>query len=167
MSMNNGQICLCYSGFKYISIRKNVRYSGHGNQMSQPEQWSSKILLFIGFNHVGGGGGVNYTDPVTIWISLPKHHAKQNRLNMSHLVTNGFISLVSRIIKLSLHSEIQTSPDFEWSKRGWFANGSDFEWDLKFRSPAQPSEILTNGHHFANSHLKSGQKCSDFKWLGP
>ena len=32
-------------------------------------------------------------------------------------------------------SEIQTSLDFKWSKRGWVSNGSDFEWDLKSRSP--------------------------------
>ena len=25
-------------------------------------------------------------------------------------------------------SEIQTSLDFEWSKRGWVANGLDFVW---------------------------------------
>ena len=29
-------------------------------------------------------------------------------------------------------SEIRTSLDLKWSKRGWVAN---FEWDLKFRSP--------------------------------
>ena len=28
-------------------------------------------------------------------------------------------------------SEFWTSPDFEGSKGGWFANGLDFEWDLK------------------------------------
>ena len=28
-------------------------------------------------------------------------------------------------------SEIQTSLEFEWSKREWVANGLDFEWDLK------------------------------------
>ena len=28
------------------------------------------------------------------------------------------------------------NPDyFEWSKRGWFANGLDFKWDLKSGSP--------------------------------
>ena len=27
-------------------------------------------------------------------------------------------------------SEIQTSLDFELSKRGWVANKQDFEWDL-------------------------------------
>ena len=27
-------------------------------------------------------------------------------------------------------SEIWTSLDFKWSKRGWFANGPYFEWDL-------------------------------------
>ena len=32
-------------------------------------------------------------------------------------------------------SEIQPSLDFEWSKIGWVANGLDFEWDLKSRSP--------------------------------
>ena len=38
-------------------------------------------------------------------------------------------------------SEIQTSLEFDWVKRGWLANGPDFEWDLK-----------------------SGQKCPDFDW---
>ena len=28
-------------------------------------------------------------------------------------------------------SEIQTHLDFEWLTRGKFANGTDFEWDLK------------------------------------
>ena len=32
-------------------------------------------------------------------------------------------------------SDIQTSLDFEWSKRGWVANGLDFVWDLKSGSP--------------------------------
>ena len=27
-------------------------------------------------------------------------------------------------------SEIWTSLDFKWSKKDWFANGLDFEWDL-------------------------------------
>ena len=29
---------------------------------------------------------------------------------------------------------IQTSQDYEWSKRGWFENGLNFEWDLKSQS---------------------------------
>ena len=32
---------------------------------------------------------------------------------------------------LQWRSEIRTSLDFEWSKRGWVANVLDFEWDLK------------------------------------
>ena len=28
-------------------------------------------------------------------------------------------------------SEIRTCMDFEWSLRGWFMSGPDFEWDLK------------------------------------
>ena len=31
---------------------------------------------------------------------------------------------------LNWGSEILTSHDFEWSKRGWVAYGLDFEWDL-------------------------------------
>ena len=31
-------------------------------------------------------------------------------------------------------SEIWTCPDFEWLKRGWFANVLDFKWDLKSES---------------------------------
>ena len=31
-------------------------------------------------------------------------------------------------------SEIRTRLDFKWSKRGWVANGVNFEWDLKFGS---------------------------------
>ena len=60
-------------------------------------------------------------------------------------------------------SEIHT-PDFEWSKRGWVANGPEFEWDLK--SGAHTYEIGTNGCHFGKNHLKSRQKCLDFEWLG-
>ena len=32
-------------------------------------------------------------------------------------------------------SEILTSLDIECSKRGWVANGPDFEWDMKSGSP--------------------------------
>ena len=32
-------------------------------------------------------------------------------------------------------SEIWTSLDFKWSKRGWVAYGLNFEWDLKSRCP--------------------------------
>ena len=43
-------------------------------------------------------------------------------------------------------SEIPTSLDFEWSKRGWVANGPDLNgiWNLE----AQLFEIWTNGCHF-------------------
>ena len=61
-------------------------------------------------------------------------------------------------------SELQTSLDFEWSKRGWVANGPDFEWDLKSESPAilNPDKWQT----FVKNHLKSRQKHPDFKWSG-
>ena len=31
-------------------------------------------------------------------------------------------------------SEIQTSLEFNWVKRGWLANGPDFEWDFDWSS---------------------------------
>ena len=40
-------------------------------------------------------------------------------------------------------SEIRTSLDFKWLKRGWAANCPDFEWDLN--PETQPFEIRTNG----------------------
>ena len=39
-------------------------------------------------------------------------------------------------IRIQWGSEIRPSLDFQWSKTGWVANGLDFEWDLKFGSPA-------------------------------
>ena len=35
----------------------------------------------------------------------------------------------------TFQSEIGTSLDFKWLKRGWVANGLVFEWDLKYGSP--------------------------------
>ena len=32
------------------------------------------------------------------------------------------------LIQIQWGSEIQTSLDFEWSKRGWVANGLDLVW---------------------------------------
>ena len=36
---------------------------------------------------------------------------------------------------IQCRSEIQTTLDFKWSKKGWVANGQDFEWDWKSGSP--------------------------------
>ena len=62
-------------------------------------------------------------------------------------------------------SEIWTSLDFEWSKRGWVANGPYFKCDLKSGSPTiwNPDKCL----HFVKKKkkkLKSGHKRLDFKW---
>ena len=45
--------------------------------------------------------------------------------------------------------EIQTSLDFEWSKRGWVANGPDFQWDLKSGSPT-----ISNPNHLKSKPSK-------------
>ena len=55
--------------------------------------------------------------------------------------------------------------DFEWSERGWVANGMDFEWGLKSGSPT-----ILNPKKWPpfcqKKHLKFGQKRLDFEWLG-
>ena len=52
-------------------------------------------------------------------------------------------------------------------KRGWVANGLNFEWDLK---SAQPFEIWINGHNFVKNYLKNKNvrilNSLVFKWLG-
>ena len=35
---------------------------------------------------------------------------------------------INTYIKIQWRSEIRPSLDFKWSKRGWEANGLDFEW---------------------------------------
>ena len=42
-------------------------------------------------------------------------------------------------------SEMWTSLDFKWLKRGWVAKGPDFEWDLKSGSPTiwYPDKFLS------------------------
>ena len=61
-------------------------------------------------------------------------------------------------------SEIGTSLDFEWSRRGWFESGLDLNsiWDLA----SQSFEIQKNSCHFGKNHLKSGPKCLDFEESG-
>ena len=50
-------------------------------------------------------------------------------------------------------SEIWTILDFKLSKRGWFANGPDFEWDLKWWP-------------FCQKLFEIWKKCLDFEWSG-
>ena len=42
----------------------------------------------------------------------------------------------NRNTHVHLGSEIQTSLDFKWLRRGWVTNGPDFEWDLKSKRPS-------------------------------
>ena len=46
-----------------------------------------------------------------------------------------FIYYATPISFMQWGSEIRTRPNIEWSKRGWFANGLDFEWYLNYGSP--------------------------------
>ena len=51
--------------------------------------------------------------------------------------------------KLGWISDPHCILDFEWSKRGWVANGPDFRMGSEIQKPCQ---------------LKSRQKCPDFEW---
>ena len=63
------------------------------------------------------------------WRLLTKIYVGQRQL-----IQTGFEQNMDNL-ELQWGSEIGTPINFEWSKRGWFANGQDFEWDLKSRSP--------------------------------
>ena len=68
------------------------------------------------------------------------------------------------LVAIQWGSEIRTSPDFEWSKRGWVANGPDFEWDFKYRSPTiwNPDKWPP----FPQKPFEIWKKVLDFKWSG-
>ena len=55
-------------------------------------------------------------------------------------------------------SKFWTNLDFKWSKRGWVANGRDFEWDLKL--------VQMDTTYSVKNHLKSCRKCLGFEWSG-
>ena len=59
---------------------------------------------------------VGYSDPHCITIKIALSHCSTLKI-------------------VQWGSEIRTSLDFEWSKRGWVSNGLYFEWDLKCWSP--------------------------------
>ena len=61
-------------------------------------------------------------------------------------------------------SEIRTCPDLEWSKRGWFAEGLDFNeiWNPQ----AQPFEKPPKWLPTCIYHLKSRLLSPDFEWSG-
>ena len=60
-------------------------------------------------------------------------------------------------------SEIRPSLDSKWSKRGWVANGLDFEWNLKSRSDLKSGQMAAI---LSKNHLNSRQKLPDFEWSG-
>ena len=46
---------------------------------------------------------------------------------------------ISKKERLQWGSEIHTSLDYKWLKKGWVVNGPDFEWDLKSGSSTIPN----------------------------
>ena len=109
-----------------------VYYSDH------PLNWGLKV-------HYLGHKSVHIIRP-TIWISDTRMYVIQTlilfyrcrkRSQVSSKVAVPRQRNSSRCVQRG--SEIQTSLDLEWSKRGWVANGFDFELYLKFGS--HPFEI--------------------------
>ena len=70
------------------------------------------------------------------WVRICEEKKMSDFLNNLELIE--FIYSIATLIQrfeIQWGYEIQTSLDFIRSKRGWFANGQDFEWDLKSQSP--------------------------------
>ena len=61
-------------------------------------------------------------------LSLGYGQSNKNILDMHY-------SLFFQCNIIQWASDIRTSLDFKRWKRGWVANGPDFEWDLKSGSP--------------------------------
>ena len=112
----------------------------HHNLNSQhisPVLRSWRILNIV-FVHYSG-----HKCPIAfVWYWSHIHHlnAKLARysgpLNMNRYACNkSELFCYSLSMYVQWGSEIRPSLDFEWSKTGWVANGLDFEWDLKSRSP--------------------------------
>ena len=77
---------------------------------------------------------------------------------------------------LSLRPTLPPLPHYSWNLKSdlvWISN-SPKEVELQlvwisngiWNSEAQPFEVRTNGRHFFQNQLKSGQKRPDFEWSG-
>ena len=61
-------------------------------------------------------------------------------------------------------SEVRTCLGFEWSKRGMFTKGPDFEWDLKSVTPTIWNQDKRPS--FYQKPFKIWKKCPDLEWSG-
>ena len=59
----------------------------------------------------------------------------KNKSFVSDALTLSWVNFNRALLPLLLGSEIWTSMNFEWSKRGWVKNCPDFKLDLKSGSP--------------------------------
>ena len=75
---------------------------------------------------------------------------------------NTFGDQREQSLVIQCRSKIGTSLDFEWSRRGWSANGLDLNsiWDLA----SQSFEIQTNSCHFGKKTFEIWTKMSWF-WI--
>ena len=78
-------------------------------------------------------------EPLYVPTHLPRCNNNVNQLPPICSVIHGHFPIKTKrfwsCFNVQWGSEIRTSLDFEWSKRGWVANGPGFEWDLKSGSP--------------------------------
>ena len=71
--------------------------------------------------------GLVFEQMLEIWTKLHKEAINQTCVGILKLQKFEYATLNSRISTVQWGSEIRTSLDFEWSKRGWVATGLDFE----------------------------------------
>ena len=73
---------------------------------------------------------VGYSD-----VCYSDSHCKSLKQICALHMVNRMKNEVYFVYPVKWRSEIRTSPDFELSNRGWFANGPGFEGDVNSRSP--------------------------------
>ena len=71
-----------------------------------------------------------------------------------------------QIFTVERGSEIWASLKFEWSKRGWVANGPDFEWDLEAIWKPKRLKYRQMAAILLKKRMKSRQKYLDVEWFG-
>ena len=101
--------------------------------------------------------GQFFEQPFKIWTTesstvdiLSWWHLNRSLPLINPLLLVHYKNLANLLNILSLYagdsvqwgSEIGSSMDFEWSKRGWVASGLVFEWNLKSGSPTMLNTIF-------------------------
>ena len=107
----------------------------------------------------------NWKCSALIFLWSPEISNKRCESGSGWGIKPGTPSVNSMLTVIVLHTLGILILDLRWKKRGWVANGPDFEWDQIHESPTiwNPGKWVP----FCQKHLKFRQKCSFFNWVGP